>query len=40
VKDSASLLRRTWGENIIGNVGLGLAFGLAYFGLAIVAVWC
>jgi hypothetical protein len=38
VKDSASLLRRTWGENIIGNVGLGLVFGLAYFGLAIVAV--
>jgi hypothetical protein len=39
VKDSASLLRRTWGENIIGNVGLGLVFGLAYFGLAIVAVF-
>jgi hypothetical protein len=37
VKDSAGLLRRTWGENIIGNVGLGLAFGLAYFGLGIVA---
>ncbi|MCU0971983.1 MAG: DUF6159 family protein [Gammaproteobacteria bacterium] len=39
VKDSAGLLRRTWGENIIGNVGLGLVFGLAYFGLAIVAVF-
>ncbi len=39
VKDSASLLRQTWGENIIGNVGLGLVFGLAYFGLAIVAVF-
>jgi Family of unknown function (DUF6159) len=39
VKDSASLLRRTWGENIIGNVGLGLVFGLAYFVLAIVAVF-
>lgn len=38
VKDSAGLLRRTWGENIIGNVGLGLVFGLAYFLLAIVAV--
>jgi len=39
VKESAELLRRTWGENLIGNVGLGLAFGLAYFGLAIVAAF-
>jgi hypothetical protein len=38
VKESADLLRRTWGENLIGNVGLGLVFGLAYFALAIVAV--
>jgi hypothetical protein len=39
VKESASLLRRTWGENLIGNVGLGLVFGLAYAGIAIVAVF-
>ena len=38
VKESADLLRRTWGENLIGNVGLGLAFGLAYASLALVAV--
>jgi hypothetical protein len=38
VKDSAHLLQRTWGENLIGNVGLGLVFGVAYFALAIVAV--
>jgi hypothetical protein len=38
VKESAELLRRTWGENLIGNVGLGLVFGVAYAGLAIVAV--
>jgi hypothetical protein len=38
VRESADLLQRTWGENLIGNVGLGLAFGLAYVGLAIVAV--
>jgi hypothetical protein len=37
VKHSADLLHRTWGENLIGNVGLGLVFGIAYFGLAIVA---
>jgi hypothetical protein len=38
VRESAELLRRTWGENIIGNVGLGLVFGLGYFGLALVGV--
>jgi hypothetical protein len=31
VKESAGLLRQTWGENIIGNVGLGLVFAAAYF---------
>lgn len=28
VKRSTSLLKRTWGEQIIGNLGIGLAFGL------------
>ena len=28
VKESASLLRETWGENIIGGVGLSVDFGL------------
>ncbi len=35
VKESASLLRKTWGENIIGNVGMGLVFGLIYFALIV-----
>jgi len=35
VKESATLLRKTWGENIIGTVGLGFAFGVAYFGLLV-----
>jgi hypothetical protein len=30
VKESAVLLRETWGENLIGTVGLGLAFAAAY----------
>jgi len=30
VKESAELLRETWGENIIGNFGLGLVFALVY----------
>lgn len=37
VKESAELLKRSWGENLIGNVGLGFVFGVAYFGLAGVA---
>lgn len=37
VKESASLLKDTWGENIIGNGGMGLVFGLATFGLILVA---
>lgn len=28
IKQSAQLLKRTWGENLIGNAGIGLAFGL------------
>lgn len=36
VRESAGLLRRTWGENIIGGVGLGFVFGLAW--VAVVAV--
>jgi hypothetical protein len=31
VKRSASYLRRTWGEQIVGNIGLGFLFGLATF---------
>ena len=31
VKRSVELLKRTWGENLIGNVGLGAAFGLITF---------
>jgi len=37
VKESASLLRATWGENLIGTVGLGLAFVAAYVVVFIVS---
>ncbi|WP_116812382.1 DUF6159 family protein [Steroidobacter cummioxidans] len=30
VKDSATLLKKTWGENVIGNAGMGLVFFLFY----------
>jgi hypothetical protein len=33
VKESAVLLKKTWGENVIGNVGMGLVFFLCYFGV-------
>lgn len=41
VKRSAALLKETWGENIAGNVGMGLVFGIliaivAFAGIALV----
>lgn len=36
VKESAVLLKKTWGENLIGQGGVGLVFGLIFFGLMIV----
>src|SRR5262245_7898194 len=33
VKNSATLLKKTWGENVIGNVGMGLVFFIYYFGV-------
>src|SRR4030095_13885752 len=32
VKESAVLLKKTWGENIIGNAGMGFVFFLFYLG--------
>jgi hypothetical protein len=33
IKESAGLLRQTWGENVIGQVGMGFAFGLIFLGV-------
>ncbi len=38
VKRSAGLLRRTWGENLIGNIGIGLVFGLLFVAWAMLGV--
>ena len=38
IKQSVNLLKRTWGENAIGNVGLGLVFGLIMVGVIIAGV--
>ncbi|PZQ11993.1 MAG: hypothetical protein DI564_13565 [Rhodanobacter denitrificans] len=36
VKRSAELLRTTWGENLVGNLGLGLVFGTVVFAVVIL----
>ena len=36
IKRSTSLLKRTWGEQIAGNLGIGIIFGLLVFGLIIL----
>lgn len=38
IKDSAGLLKRTWGENVAGQVGLGLAFGVIQMALMLGGV--
>jgi Family of unknown function (DUF6159) len=32
IRQSASYLKRTWGEQIVGNIGMGLVFGLISLG--------
>ncbi len=36
LKESVTLLKRTWGENAIGNVGIGAAFGLITFAVMLI----
>ena len=31
IKRSANLLKKTWGEQIVGNFGVGIVFGLLSF---------
>lgn len=38
IKESVNLLKRTWGENAIGNVGLGAIFGLMIVGTIVLGV--
>jgi len=38
VKESARLFRRTWGEQVVGTMGMGIAFGLAGVSLGLVSV--
>lgn len=36
IKRSAQYLRRTWGEQLAGNLGVGLVFGLLFFAVILV----
>ena len=38
IKESARILKRTWGEQVVGNVGIGAVFFLAYMALAVVSI--
>lgn len=38
LKQSIALLRRTWGENAVGQVGIGAVFALLSFGAVMVSV--
>ena len=38
IKRSSSLLKRTWGEQLIGNGGLGAVFGLLMLGVILLGV--
>ena len=38
LKQSVALLKRTWGENAVGQVGIGAAFGLVSFGAVLLSV--
>lgn len=38
IKESAAVLKKTWGEQIVGNAGIGFAFIFAYLALAAIGV--
>lgn len=38
IKESALLLKKTWGENVIGQAGIGLAFGFIFMGVILVSI--
>ncbi|MGZ5112296.1 MAG: DUF6159 family protein [Usitatibacter sp.] len=38
VKESAALLKKTWGENVIGQAGLGIAFGFIFIGVVLCGI--
>jgi len=38
IKRSTQLLKRTWGEQLVGNAGVGAVFGLMMFGIFLIGI--
>lgn len=38
VKQSAEILKKTWGENVIGQAGIGMAFGIIQLAVLIIGI--
>ena len=38
VKESGSILKKTWGENIVGQAGMGAAFGLIHIAVVMLGI--
>ena len=38
IRESARVLKKTWGEQIAGNVGIGFVFGAAFIGLFVLFI--
>jgi hypothetical protein len=38
LKQSVALLKRTWGENAVGQIGIGAAFGLITFAMVLLGI--
>jgi uncharacterized protein DUF6159 len=39
IKESATLFKKTWGESVIGQAGMGLAFGFMFLGVFLFGVF-
>jgi len=38
IRESASIFKKTWGEQVVGNAGIGLATGVIFFVMALAMV--
>lgn len=38
VKESAVLIKKTWGENVIGQAGIGIAFGFIFLAVIVACI--
>jgi hypothetical protein len=38
IKESATILKKTWGENVVGQAGMGVAFALIHFLIVVCGI--